>query len=95
MWRTLAPLPTPRSGVAAAVIARRIFVFGGEETGRVFSDNEVYDPSNNTWTVMAPMPTPRHGTGGAAVGSAIYIPGGGLTVGGSRPSTIHEVFMPE
>lgn len=93
-WEQRAPLPRPRSGVAAAVLRGRIYVFGGEETGRVFPDNDAYDPRLDRWLPMAPMPTPRHGTGAAAVGDWIYVPGGGLTVGGSRPSDVHEAFQP-
>ena len=78
--------------MATAVLAGRIFLFGGEETARVFAENEVYDPTTDSWTTMAPMPTPRHGTGAATVGDTIYIPGGGLTVGGSAPSSMNEAF---
>jgi N-acetylneuraminic acid mutarotase len=91
-WRPRAPLPTARSGVAAAVLGGRMFVFGGESGAGVFPENEAYDPATDTWTTMAPMPTPRHGTGGAVVGNAIYVPAGGLVTGGSRPSTTHEAF---
>ncbi|MDR7569495.1 MAG: kelch repeat-containing protein, partial [Armatimonadota bacterium] len=94
-WERLAPLPHPRSGVAAAVLRDRIYVFGGEEVGRVFADADAYDPEQDRWVPVAPMPTPRHGTGAAAVGEWIYVPGGGLTVGGSRPSAVHEAFRPD
>ncbi|MGH2374941.1 MAG: Kelch repeat-containing protein [bacterium] len=91
-WGLRARLPTARSGVGAAVLGGRIFVFGGEETGRVFAENEMYDPSTDSWTAMAPMPTPRHGTGAVTIGETIYIPGGGLTIGGSAPASLHEAF---
>ena len=91
-WHSLAPLPTARSGVAAA-LAGRLFVFGGERTGGVFIENEAYDPQTDRWSTMAPMRTPRHGTGEAVVGQAIYIPAGGLTNGGSRPFTVNEAFV--
>lgn len=87
------PLPTARSGVAAALLGGRIFVFGGEAIGHVFSENEAYDPAADRWTMMTPMPTPRHGTGAATVGNAIYVPAGGLTNGGSQPSAANEAFV--
>lgn len=93
-WRPRALLPTARSGVAAAVLGGRMFIFGGESGGGVFSENEAYDPANDSWTTMAPMPTPRHGTGAGVVGNTIYIPAGGLVTGGSRLSTTHEAFTP-
>lgn len=91
-WSSRAPLPTARSGVAAAVLNRWIFIFGGERAGGVFSENEAYDPAADRWMTMTPMRTPRHGTGGTVVGSLIYIPAGGLVNGGSRPSTTNEAF---
>ncbi len=91
-WLPRAPLPTSRSGVAAAVLNGWIFVFGGERPGGVFSENEAYDPTTDRWTTMQSMLTPRHGTGAATVGNAICIPAGGLVNGGSRPSTVNEMF---
>ncbi len=91
-WRPRAPLPAPRSGMAAALLGGRIFVFGGEHGGGAFFQNEAYDPATDTWATLAPMPTPRHGTGAAVVGDAIYIPGGGLVRGGSRPSVANDAF---
>ena len=91
-WRSLAPLPTARSGVAAAVLAGRLFVFGGERAGGVFIENEACDPRSDRWSTMTPMRTPRHGTG-AAVVARRSIPAGGLTNGGSRPSTANEAFL--
>jgi len=53
-WLPRAPLPTSRSGVAAAVLNGWIFVFGGERAGGVFSENEAYDPITDRWTTMQP-----------------------------------------
>jgi hypothetical protein len=86
-WSTQAPLPTPRSGIAAAVLDGWIFVVGG-----VFAHNDADDPEADTWVAMAPMRTPRRGTGAASLGGPLR-PGGGLVTGGSRPSTAHETFV--
>jgi N-acetylneuraminic acid mutarotase len=57
-WSTLAPMPTARSGIAAAVLGGKLYVLGatnvdpGEEQNMV----EAYDPVTNTWTTKAPMP---------------------------------------
>jgi hypothetical protein len=75
------------------LLAGRIFVVGGETTGKVFPENEAYNPATDRWTVMTPMRTPRHGAGAAVLGDSIYIAGGGLTFGGSQPSTINEAFI--
>jgi N-acetylneuraminic acid mutarotase len=66
-WRTLAPMPTPRSEVAVAAVGGKIYVAGGFEGNGSTSDAvEVYDPATDTWTQAPPLPEPRHHT--AAVG---------------------------
>lgn len=93
-WSEIAPLPTGRSGIGAAVSNGRIVVFGGEvagSNGHTFDNAEAYDPTSSTWTKLAPMPTARHGLGVAAVGDDIYVVSGGphpgLTV-----SNVNEVL---
>ena len=39
-WRRVAPLPTARSGIAAAVLGGRILVVGGEAPGGTFHQVE-------------------------------------------------------
>lgn len=75
-WRELAPMPTPRSGVAVAELNRRIYVVGGFETdGSVSNKVEVYDPVLDSWTSVAPLPAPRHH-------AAVYTLGGLFVAGG-------------
>jgi N-acetylneuraminic acid mutarotase len=90
-WRTRAPMPTARSGVAFAVLMDRAYVFGGEEPAGTFRENEEYDPVTDTWTARAPMPAGRHGHAAATVGDAIYVLAGGPTPGGSQIGT-NEAF---
>lgn len=80
-WATAAPLPTARSGIAAAAVDGRIYVFGGEGPSGTFDNNEVYDPTTDTWTTAAPMPVALHGHGAAVVDGVIYVIGGGPTPG--------------
>ncbi|KAF2270422.1 galactose oxidase [Lojkania enalia] len=80
-------MPTPRGGVAAGVIGKKIYAFGGEgnqevESG-VFNEPEVYDTVNDSWRRLEPMAFPRHGTYAVGVGSRVYIPGGGFRIGGA------------
>ena len=78
-WGTGTPIPTPRAGVAAAVLDGRLHVFGGEgaSTGTgVFAEHEAYDPDTNRWEAFDDMPEPRHGMGAAVVDDVIWIPGG-------------------
>jgi N-acetylneuraminic acid mutarotase len=55
-WRTLAPLPAPRGGHAAAVLDGRIHVIGGGNDRTTLSDHDVYDPVANAWRARAPLP---------------------------------------
>ena len=82
-WSSAAPLPTPRSGVAAALYKGMILVLGGElPPDHTFPENEAYDVLRDRWVALAPMPAGRHGFGGAVIGSSAYFVGGSLTPGG-------------
>jgi hypothetical protein len=93
-WETRAPLPTPRSGHAAAVSRERIFVLGGETPGRVHGQNEGYDAKTDRWQSYAPVPTPRHGAGAVTIGETIYFAGGAPVAGTTFLTSIHEAFSP-
>jgi N-acetylneuraminic acid mutarotase len=88
------PIPTPRGGAAGAVLAGRLFLFGGEgadnEPG-VFSDIEAYDATSDSWEAFAPLLIPRHGFGAATLGERVYLPGGATRQGGAA-SDINTVF---
>jgi len=84
-WTSLAPMPTARSGLGAAVLDGKIIVLGGEvnpaHPNRVFPQVELYDPSTDRWTSLADMPVPRHGIGAVAIGNRIHVPGGAIFAG--------------
>ena len=58
-WSSKAPMPTARSGVAAAAVSEKIYVFGGVNGTGVLATVEEYTPATNTWATKAPMSTPR------------------------------------
>jgi N-acetylneuraminic acid mutarotase len=63
-WRPLAPLPTGRYNLAAAVaIDGRIYALGGLSQGEATNAVEVYDPSHDRWVIGSSMLTPREGLG--------------------------------
>jgi N-acetylneuraminic acid mutarotase len=92
-WQQRAPMPTARSGIAAAVLRGRIWVFGGEAPAGTFDQLEAYDQSRNSWSTSARMPTARHGLGAAAIAGKIYVISGGPRPGGSV-SAVNEIFEP-
>jgi N-acetylneuraminic acid mutarotase len=94
-WISVKPLPTLRSGLAAAAVDGNVYVFGGETTKKTFFNNEKYNPKTNSWSEEPPMPTPRHGLAAIAVGNNIYAIAGGTKPGGSTSSNVNEIFHPE
>ena len=68
IWASLAPMPTPRSEVAAVELNGKLYVLGGFGAGA--AANEEYDPATNTWERRAPIPQ------GADHGAAVALPQG-------------------
>jgi N-acetylneuraminic acid mutarotase len=91
-WTRVSDLPTARSGITAAVVEGKIYVFGGEGATGTFSENEVYDPARDIWQRLTSMPTARHGLGSAVVHGRIYVISGGPIPGGSF-GDLNEVFI--
>jgi N-acetylneuraminic acid mutarotase len=90
------PIPTPRGGVAGAVLGGRLFVFGGEgsdDPSGVFPDIESYDPVSDEWEAHPPMEVPRHGMGAAEVGGRIYLPGGANREGGAAVDDVSVFYF--
>jgi N-acetylneuraminic acid mutarotase len=92
-WTSLAPMPSKRSGIAAAANFDMIsiYIFGGEEPSKTFNNNERYDIKTNKWFIETPMPTARHGLCAASVDNKIYVLGGGPQPGLSV-SNANEIF---
>ena len=92
-WRARDPLPTVRSGIVAASLDGKVFVFGGESNFGTHNQTESYDPASNRWQSWAPMPIARHGLGAAVLGQSIYVISGGPKPGATF-SSVNEVFTP-
>jgi N-acetylneuraminic acid mutarotase len=94
-WREGLAVPTGRSGVAAAVLGTRVYLFGGESLGpsSTFEAAERYDPVADRWETMPPMPTARHGLGAASLDGRIHVISGGPEAGLTF-SDVHEVLEP-
>jgi N-acetylneuraminic acid mutarotase len=80
-WTRLAPLPTGRNHLAAAVLNGRIHAVGGR-VGNSFTltVHEVFDPATGAWVSAPPIPTGRSGIAAASLDGHIYV-FGGETVG--------------
>lgn len=81
-WTQLAPMPTGRGGLGAAVVDNSIYAVGGRVGGSpcqgasALDTVERYDIKTNTWTTAAPLPTPLSDIGVIAHGNRIYVFGG-------------------
>jgi N-acetylneuraminic acid mutarotase len=101
LWRTRAPMPTARSGVAGGVYNGKIYVAGGEfqndKIMAAFRAFEAYDPATNTWDGGLPrMRIPRHGFAGAVIGDRLHVVAGGMQTAGIPGAVLytdtHDVF---
>jgi N-acetylneuraminic acid mutarotase len=76
-WTRLAPMPTPRNHLGAAVIGGKIHVIGGRVSGDMeLTTHEIYDPAAGSWTAGPPVPTGRSGIAVVAHRGLIYVFGG-------------------
>jgi N-acetylneuraminic acid mutarotase len=92
-WSTMAPLPNPRSDLAAVAHGGKIFVFGGctgtPSASSVTGEADMYDPQTNTLTTLAPLPTPRGSLVAGHSGDLIYAIGG---TDGVSTLNVNEVY---
>jgi N-acetylneuraminic acid mutarotase len=91
-WSFVAPMPTARGRMGAAVANGLLYTVGGSWYGNG-QNLEVYDPATNGWTVKAPMPTAREAVAAGAVNGIVYAVGGGSTIY-SVPTHAFEAYDP-
>jgi DNA-binding CsgD family transcriptional regulator len=90
-WRTLAPMPSGRSGFALTSYNsdtnQYFYVIGGETSGTISNQLLRYEPGTNTWTALTSKPTAVTDIQAKVIGNKIYVPGGRLESG-----AISDVF---
>lgn len=98
-WTVLAPMPTARDGLGAAVVGDSIYAIGGRSqtfgpcTGfPPLATVERYDIATNTWTTVAPLPTPRSDIGAIDHGGKIYVFGGCTGFGPGTVSNEVDIY---
>jgi DNA-binding CsgD family transcriptional regulator/N-acetylneuraminic acid mutarotase len=95
-WRTLAPMPSGRSGFALTSYNsdnnQYFYVIGGETNGTISNELLRYEPSTNTWTALTSKPTAATDIQAEVIGNKIYVPGGRLASGAS--SDVFESYDP-
>jgi uncharacterized repeat protein (TIGR01451 family) len=80
-WEPMAPMPTPRGNITAAVLDGKIYVPGGYAGAAAAPEEhldvlEIYDPESNSWARGAPLPEPLSGIAVAAYDGKLYAFGG-------------------
>lgn len=76
MWSKVAPLPAPRGGHAAVVLAGKIHVIGGGNSQSTLADHSEFDPASNTWIERAPLPRSEGSPAAVAFNGKLYAIGG-------------------
>jgi len=76
IWSRAAPLPAPRGGHAAMVLAGKIHVIGGGNSRSTLADHSEFDPANNSWIERAPLPRSEGSPAAVAFNGKLYAIGG-------------------
>jgi hypothetical protein len=76
-WESRAPLPVPRTEVAAAVVGSEIAVVGGFTAGGgASSRSDMYSPAADRWRRLPDLPAGVHHAMAAGAGGRLYVFGG-------------------
>lgn len=90
-WSTIAPLPTPRQGLAATSGPERLYAIGGDNGGAALNTHEIYNPAGDAWASAPAVPTARSGLAAATGRNGLI-----YAIGGLNPAFLAtmEVFDP-
>jgi N-acetylneuraminic acid mutarotase len=76
-WSAAAPMPTPRSEVAAATLDGRVVVVGGyRASGGTTKRVEAYDPVGDSWDRLPDLPVAVNHAMAASLRGRLYVAGG-------------------
>ncbi len=92
-WTSGAPLPTPVSSAAAAVLANQIYVIAGGTASESVADVQIYNPTTSTWSTGTSYPTAIAAVSAAVVKNVLYVFGG--NTGGGTPSNAVWAYSPK
>ena len=91
-WEPRAAMPTPRGGLAVAVLSDRIHALGGSGE-RVTNAHEVYEPAANRWGAANAMPTARDHLAAVAFQGRVWALGGRASFVGEQYANV-EIYDP-
>jgi N-acetylneuraminic acid mutarotase len=88
-WEERAPMPIPRTEVAAATVGSEIVVLGGFTIDRGASARvDAYSPARNSWRRLPDLPVGVHHAMAVGAGGRAYVLGG-YTVDGTPQRSIY------
>jgi hypothetical protein len=91
-WDTHAPMPLPRTEVAAAAVGNEIVVVGGfTADGGASPRADAYSPARDTWRRLPDLPVGRHHAMAVGMGGKAYVLGGYSGTG----ATLRTAFVLE
>lgn len=91
-WVELAPMTTPRSGLALVAYEDQLIALAGLTEQGVSGDVERYDPVTDRWKEGRSKPTPVTDVSAVVIDGKIYVPGGQITAG--EVTAVCEVYDP-
>jgi N-acetylneuraminic acid mutarotase len=75
-WSTVAPMPAPKGGHAAAALNGKIHVIGGGNSRSTLADHSEYDPATDRWTERAPLSRSKGSPAAVVFQNRLYSLGG-------------------
>lgn len=93
-WRSRAPMPTARHGLAAVALGGEIYAVGGSDGRAASGALEIYDPATDAWRRGPPLPTARVYLAAAALDGKLYAVGGSPDCCGRSHTAAVEVYDP-
>jgi N-acetylneuraminic acid mutarotase len=91
-WEPRAAMPTPRGGLAVAVLDGRVHALGGSGES-VTNAHEIYDPATNRWRAANAMPTARDHLAAVAFQGRVWALGGRASFVGEQYANV-EIYDP-
>lgn len=91
-WQAFAPIPEPRSSMAAATYNSNVYIIAGVGPQGISNKVFRYVTSEDQWEQLSDKPTPVADVKGVVIGEEIYVPGGRLNDGTN--SDVLEVYDP-
>jgi DNA-binding CsgD family transcriptional regulator len=93
-WQVLAPMLTPRQGLALVAFDNQLYAIAGETSQGITGILEVYNPDADTWIALKSKPIPVTEISAALVNGRLYVPGGRVGAAAHEITAQLEIYDP-